>query len=71
MNIVISMMILCFRLCFVAGYLGLKLNNSLSNGHLTWKQRELKHVKLIPGNCIFMYINSVEIGLYNLCELSY
>ena len=46
MKVVISMKILCFRLSLLAGYLGLKLNKSLSKLNLPYKQRKLKRSKI-------------------------
>ena len=44
MNVVISMMITCFRVGLVVGYLGLKVNKSLSKFDLTYKIKENKMV---------------------------
>ena len=66
MKAVISMMILHFRLVLVVEYLGLKLSKSPSKLDLTNKTRETKKVSSQFQVSVFTYINSIDIGPYNL-----
>ena len=56
MNAITSMMIICFKLDSVAGYLGLNLNKSLSKFDLSHKTEETSKVQKIFKVSVCLFI---------------